>query len=351
MRKTFLLLACLFLWASCNTSTKSKQESKKDTLSKASAFPEVQDIGKFKQTEFLPTLEHTLPADKNSIYAASLLYAWEELQKTYKPPFQINPDFKDLLLINASQSFKGVLKKGEYTTSTKIENGILTMHAFFEKSLVFPYTLSTFTDELTFDKNKVKSFGLRKNSHPIFSNMFSLWYYDNDKNFILKLAPKDEEHEILLCMFGENLPTFASYLQKIAQWQTLAEQMKQDKNKAWRFYYDTDEDIVMIPKFQFNIEKYYDVSKMGFTDFKGQKINFKTVSQRTAFLLNESGAKASSDSKIEMPKEEKTKDGFIEMPHPKNLVFDKPFLLLLKRKDNPNPYFAMWVSNSELMEK
>jgi len=33
------------------------------------------------------------------------------------------------------------------------------------------------------------------------------------------------------------------------------------------------------------------------------------------------------------------------------MIFDKPFLVLLKRSDAKNPYFAMWVANSELFLK
>ena len=35
-------------------------------------------------------------------------------------------------------------------------------------------------------------------------------------------------------------------------------------------------------------------------------------------------------------------------PH-HELIFDKPFLILLKEKDSPRPYFALWVGNSTLL--
>jgi len=34
---------------------------------------------------------------------------------------------------------------------------------------------------------------------------------------------------------------------------------------------------------------------------------------------------------------------------PRAYIFNKPFLILLKRRDAENPYFAMWVGNAELM--
>jgi len=41
----------------------------------------------------------------------------------------------------------------------------------------------------------------------------------------------------------------------------------------------------------------------------------------------------------------------IEKPKPKKMIFDKPFLILLKRKDAKNPYFGLWNTNTELMIK
>ena len=32
---------------------------------------------------------------------------------------------------------------------------------------------------------------------------------------------------------------------------------------------------------------------------------------------------------------------------PRQFIFDKPFLILLERRDASRPYFALWVDNSE----
>jgi len=36
--------------------------------------------------------------------------------------------------------------------------------------------------------------------------------------------------------------------------------------------------------------------------------------------------------------------------HPKLMVLNKPFLVLLKRRNNPNPYFMARLENEELMK-
>ena len=51
---------------------------------------------------------------------------------------------------------------------------------------------------------------------------------------------------------------------------------------------------------------------------------------------------------LDMTEEESAKDEtppiFIE------LIFDKPFLLYIKKKDAPLPYLAIWIGNTELLE-
>jgi hypothetical protein len=38
-----------------------------------------------------------------------------------------------------------------------------------------------------------------------------------------------------------------------------------------------------------------------------------------------------------------------EKPKPKRLVFDKPLTLFLKKANSVNPYFGMWVADTELL--
>ena len=59
------------------------------------------------------------------------------------------------------------------------------------------------------------------------------------------------------------------------------------------------------------------------------------------FRLDERGAILKSEAAIAavLPEPEK----------PRQFIFDKPFLILLERKDAAQPYFALWVDNPELL--
>jgi hypothetical protein len=34
---------------------------------------------------------------------------------------------------------------------------------------------------------------------------------------------------------------------------------------------------------------------------------------------------------------------------PRNIIFNKPFLIMLKRHEAKSPYFALWVANAEIL--
>jgi len=74
----------------------------------------------------------------------------------------------------------------------------------------------------------------------------------------------------------------------------------------------------------FNIETNY--STLEGNRFNSYKQNFQIerVWQRTAFILDESGAEIESEAEIEVAVEEE-----YEKQKPKKMVFDKPFLILL----------------------
>ena len=99
---------------------------------------------------------------------------------------------------------------------------------------------------------------------------------------------------------------------------------------------------LLIPVLNFDIVQRY-------RDLEGRRISSSSrkldgkelfvAAQSIRFRLDERGAILKSESAggggFGSPKE--------------NLVFDKPFLILLQRKRAENPYFALWVGNAELL--
>jgi hypothetical protein len=134
---------------------------------------------------------------------------------------------------------------------------------------------------------------------------------------------------------------------KIEKLTEIGKKERKNEKTKWKYEYNV-EDVVIIPKFNFNIETSY--SNLEGNRFSSNKQYFQIEQawQRTAFILDESGAEIESEAEIAVAEEIEEE---YEKPKPKKMIFDKSFLILLKRTDAKNPYFGLWTTNAELMIK
>lgn len=310
-------------------------------------FPEVKKLSEYANTQFIPTLEHKISKDKNSVYCATLLFAWDEIRKQINLPLTIPEEHFDLKLLNNSNTFVNVLKNNEYEIEGVIDGELITARAEFNKSLPFELKLQSFKNKLTFDGQKVSSFGVNGYDSYEQLKIVNIIYYKNDNNFIIKLLPKDNEHEIILFKTDQNFNSIAEMTSEIEKLIEIGKIEKNNEKSNWKYSYSS-EDEVIIPKFNFNIET-------NFTSLEGNKFNtgkqefqIGKAWQRTAFILDESGAEIESEAELEVLAVEEIEEEY-EKPKPKKMIFDKPFLILLKRTEANNPYFGLWTTNTELM--
>jgi len=158
--------------------------------------------------------------------------------------------------------------------------------------------------------------------------------------------PKDTTHKIILIKtsFPENT-TFKQELEKFESNKKIFEETKNEDN-YWKYYYE-NEDKLIIPMIALHIEKNYEsIEGTTFTAEKSSH-NLIKVYQRNAFILNEKGAIIETEAEIGDVETE----ALPEEIKPKNLIFNKPFLLLLKKKDSSYPYFAIFIADAELLQK
>ena len=311
-------------------------------------FLEGKKLSEYKNTQFIPTLEHKISNDKNSVYCATLLFAWGEIKKQINSPLTISDEYFDLKLLNKATSFENVLKSNEYNVSGEIDGDLISARAEFKKSLPFELKLQSFKNKLTFDGQKVSSFGVNGYNSSEQLEIVKIIYYKNDNNFIIKLLPKDKEHEIILFKTDKSFNSIAKMTCEIEKMTEIGNIEKKNEKISWKYYYN-EEDIVIIPKFNFNIETNY--KSLEGNKFNSNKQNFEIERawQRTAFILDESGAEIESEAEIAVACEAIEEE--YEKPKPKKMIFDKSFLILLKRTDTKNPYFGLWTTNTELMIK
>jgi hypothetical protein len=75
-----------------------------------------------------------------------------------------------------------------------------------------------------------------------------------------------------------------------------------------------------------------------------KNLKTRSVNQLVRFQLNEKGAILKSEAEITM-----RATMVFERPEPHIMVFDKPFLILIKQTNSEHPYFALWVGNASLL--
>ncbi|MFA5620066.1 MAG: hypothetical protein WDA08_07170 [Weeksellaceae bacterium] len=311
-------------------------------------FTEVKNLSAFDNTLFIPTLEHQISGNENSVYCATLLFAWDEIRNQIHSPLTISNEYSDLILLNDSQSFIGVLKPDEYNASGEVDGDMIKARAEFSKSLPFEIKLKNFEGGLSFKDQKVSAFGVNGFDESEMLRAVRIVYYKDDNNFIIKLLPKDKEHEIILFKTDENFGSMAEMNQKIIELTEIGNSERQNERINWRYRWNYEDELI-IPKFNFNIETDYSTLEGTHFSADNQIFTIEKAWQRTAFILDESGAEIESEAAMDAVAEAAEEE--TEEPKPKKMIFDKDFLLLLKRTDAEHPYFGLWTTNTELMIK
>ena len=306
--------------------------------SETEIFPEVKNITDLKETDFSPTLESNFNTNKNIVYAVTLPLAWNEIRNTIGETLT---EFESVQLeeVNNSKSFTQVLKEDEYSTNVELHGNIIRAKGYFKKSLPFEEPLTKFVNPLNFKGKKVESFGFWDSS-----KFADINYYINENQFSISLLPENNEHEIILITYQKDLNNFSKYWSYFKRTKEEFIKNKTQRN-SWKHYFN-DDDKVEIPIVEFNLQKSFD-NIVG-SKFKASNMDYQILEaiQRNAFILNEIGAEV--ESEMEFAVEAKDEE---EKFKPKKMIFNKPFVVFLKRKDAINPYFGVYISNTELLKQ
>jgi Serpin (serine protease inhibitor) len=316
-----------------------------------SDLPPVVRLETLPQTEFVATLENPITANKNAIYAPAFLFAWDKIKTALHSPVLLNEsNSADFKLLNQSVAHQKTLNEDEYSATVSVEGDHITARAFFNKTLAFETEMQALTEPILFGKTKVQGFGMNQYRSEIAKNA-QILYYKDDANFILKLIPKDQNHEIILI---KGLTNYTTLQAAIAQSKTLVNKgiaEAKQKKSAWK-YEIKKADIFEIPCLKFNIAtNYKTIEGQNFTTQNGKPFQIDSAYQRIGFILNEKGAVVESEAEITAAAVDAESIAPPTQEHPKNMVFDRPFLMLIKRVQQQNPYFAMRVEHAEVLCK
>jgi len=308
-----------------------------------------------KATVVTPHMAVPLEPDKNVLWCATFQMAWNELADLlgdrlaeYRSSSEMVP------LLNQRSVTKDDLDEASYVAlagyPTGGPNGILNRitaalaekfagtasprllpgrdvlaptdwlaYAYLFKSLPFEWAFvrNRFRG-ISFSGRRVQTFGIWQLLHDDKSEAKAaqqVCIYDiRDVNdFILELKTRSESDRLILA--------------KVAPGETLEETVQAVHTRLAsadpKPMYELSD--LQIPVLDFDI----------FRDYS-DLLNSGWAAQHIRFKLDETGAVLKSEGAA------------VTCVCP-NLIFDKPFLVMLQRKDAANPYFALWVANAELL--
>ena len=171
---------------------------------------------------------------------------------------------------------------------------------------------------MPFGGRKVQTFGINQllseqENEVRAARQILVYDYRNEADFIVKLKTRSESDRLILA--------------KIAPAATLAQTVRavQTRLEAASPEAMVRRSDLRIPVLDFDVTKCY-----------GELFERGWVGQQIRFKLDETGAVLKSE-------------GLGATALSQELIFDRPFLVMLQRTGASNPYFALWVANAELL--
>jgi len=107
-------------------------------------------------------------------------------------------------------------------------------------------------------------------------------------------------------------------------------------------------DLLLVPRVKLDITREYSEIEGLWLIPKGTNVAkdllLRSAVQSTAFEMSEKGVELKSEAHMAFGCAQQ------EEPIPKHkMIFDKPFLIFMQRRDAQIPYFVLWVDNPEVL--
>ena len=214
----------------------------------------------------------------------------------------------------------------------------IVAYAYVFKNLAFA---TPFEDlgSLPFQGGWVSCFGLTgsKPGQTAIRSQVSIRDYSGPNDFIVELISDSEADQILLAKIPPEA-TLEETLQAVLARADSAEPVPMSVG-----------DVLMVPKINFDLKRSYDeLTGAGYlvTDNPAIASDLFVTSamQGIRFQLDEEGVRLRDEAHLSLT------CAAAAGPQPEHtMVFDRPFLVLLKQTDAERPYFAMWVGNRSLL--
>jgi hypothetical protein len=372
------MILCLFLVGGCGIMPWTAHlvlHPRPYTLSTATFSGDSRDL---RQSAVVPALDTPMPKDKNVVGCGTLQLAWNRLGKDVLhelPNVQAaeaivsrlnRTQFKEddlppgSYLATAGFAKDGVVEKVKaemkqrFHKEVEIEamkpNDILA-YAYLEASAAFTIPFFDNRERFHFRESsgkdtEVTSFGIEEKHEYAYDELREqidvLYWLRNEHE------PEPVEFVVDLCRDSKPNQIVVACVPPRA---TLAETLDDVEKKTQEFARQHQEkygrkfgvrDVLLVPNLNWEVRHHFAElegtdKRLLNTGFTGYHI--AEAMQTIRFKLDRSGAELASEAQV------------FCLPIPTHFVFNRPFLIVVKKRGAERPFFVMWVDNAELLSK
>jgi len=320
------------------------------------------DSTSLNRTIITAHLKEPIPQGKNVLYCASFQFAWnvlcddvigEEVRLTEEPAWvptlnerlvtedAISEDTyvamagfgKDGILNDINTALKQKFGNDAPVVQENLMPETIFAYAYLMKDLSFKTPFESLDEPLYFQNRPVAAFGI-KEAHRVTqkqqkrAEQVKVLYNDFEtESCIIQLETKSVGNELIL----------AKITPKATLLDTLNEVIALTGNSAPHSFPSA---TLCIPKFNFNLRHAYTVLhekyllNPGFTTYFIEK-----TEQDIRFRMDEKGVMLRSQARM-------IANSSMSAHH---FIFNRPFLVIMRKQGAERPYFALWVDNPELL--
>ena len=320
-----------------------------------------------KQTVVVPTLESPLAPDTSAIWCGTLAMAWQQAEKkVVKKPLVVLgeeetsrdlrktpwPDLEPKDYYVAAGFYKdGIQERIRRELAARFPKAPLPeiesspmksfmAYAYLEVALRYEFQFQRNDEPFLFkdsrgNKTKVRAFGIReqdaKHGVDTYRAQVQVLFKEGGE-FALDLSKRTRPYQIVLARM-EPKPTLQAALAHLDNKIAAAKGQSQLGEAS----------VLLAPSMNWQIDH-------RFRNLEGKDLRhppehyLSKASQFIHFKMDRKGAEVSSAALINADW-----CGGFDGPNP-YYIFDRPFLLLMKKRGSSQPFLVMWVANAELLE-
>jgi hypothetical protein len=330
---------------------------------------------KLTSTDVLPHTEGTIVAGRNYVYCSTFQLAWNELGRSViKEPLALegSPPLAEMLsrgpklsaddlpcdgyIAKAGLVREGVVQQIREDIAAKFPRARLSLpdsadeqavvaYAYLEKSLPFAEAFDRLSETLVFHGKggdvEVNVWGVRRlgsqtNRERALKSQVTVLDYEGPNDFLVQLNTESAGDQLVLAKVSpkESLAATLAWVIERAR--------RSQPNSLSRGF--SSRESLVVPIISLGVSRRYeDLLRKRVRNAGFEGLFFDAARQCIRFRLDETGARLASTAYLGVKSAASLQ--------PREFIFDRPFLLYIRRTGSDHPYLVLWIENEEILQK